>query len=309
MVDFVHKIFLNKNHWFENKANYKITPRLDLIIALVFLLIFTFQNFGFGQTFKAQVVDKTSQRGLSYAHIGILNSSIGTVSDEEGYFELNFTEAQLSDSICISFLGYQSFALAVGETDKFYTIELPKESLTFEEVVIKDQWSRGKFKKTKKLGRKRGRSNYSGSSSIGWGGEIGIIIRGKRKLNRIKDVNFKIMPIQCDSILFRINVYQMDHGVPTNSLLHSQIFVTGKRGNDWIKKDVEDQDIFFRQNILVSLESVKAWSRNGQACGVFYSNGGLYNSPTFSKVSSMAGWEKVDHPKLTLYLNIDQYKQ
>lgn len=56
---------------------------------------------------KGYVVDKETKQALSFAAVQVKNSQLGSLSGEDGYFELPVPTRVLSDSLKISFIGYQ----------------------------------------------------------------------------------------------------------------------------------------------------------------------------------------------------------
>ena len=84
------------------------------------LIVFLFVSIGlFAQettdslrvkSLKGQVIDSETKKPLSASHILNLNSVEGTITDDEGNFEL---VAQANDTVIVSYLGYSSIKIKV----------------------------------------------------------------------------------------------------------------------------------------------------------------------------------------------------
>ena len=70
----------------------------------------------------------------------------GTVTDEEGYFELSLTDDMADDTLVVRYLGYEDFRAALSALDNPCVIRLStnKEGLTLSEVVVKADVTAGK---------------------------------------------------------------------------------------------------------------------------------------------------------------------
>ena len=56
-----------------------------------------------------QVIDNLTQEPLPYVNIGLVNENIGTVSDEQGYFQLDLEARDYNRSILrISMIGFET---------------------------------------------------------------------------------------------------------------------------------------------------------------------------------------------------------
>jgi len=86
---------------------------------------------------KGQVISNFDKKPLKGAHLFNLNSVIGTVTQENGYFDI-VTKSQ--DTLYISYLGYQSIKLKITNDllkGNELVIELHEKAEQFNEVVVK----------------------------------------------------------------------------------------------------------------------------------------------------------------------------
>src|SRR4051812_45457874 len=66
-------------------------------------------SYSFSQTvLKAVLKDQTTLKPLAYASIGLVGKHVGTLSDEQGNFELSLPMLANVDTLRISAIGYES---------------------------------------------------------------------------------------------------------------------------------------------------------------------------------------------------------
>ena len=103
-----------------------------------FLLLITFS--GFCQpniVVSGRIIDKQSGLGIPYAHIYIQNTSIGTISNQEGYFKLSLWAENKNETIVFSSVGYNRVGLnlsSLNTTD--LVVSLVESNLELKEVVV-----------------------------------------------------------------------------------------------------------------------------------------------------------------------------
>lgn len=85
---------------------------------------------------RGQIIDNSSKLPLVGAHLFNLNSVIGTVSNDNGMFEL---ATSVNDTIYVSYLGYQSIKLKITNDllkGNELVIELYERTEAMEEIVV-----------------------------------------------------------------------------------------------------------------------------------------------------------------------------
>ncbi|MEO6347103.1 MAG: carboxypeptidase-like regulatory domain-containing protein, partial [Aquaticitalea sp.] len=80
-------------------------------------------------TLSGYIYDEETKASLPYVNIGFVNESVGTVSDDNGKFDLTFNPNEISNSsvLQISYIGYKTvelqasnFFAAIVKDNKFY---------------------------------------------------------------------------------------------------------------------------------------------------------------------------------------------
>jgi CarboxypepD_reg-like domain len=88
---------------------------------------------------NGRVVDKKSGEALPYANVSIANSSLGTVSNEIGEFELQISRNSMTDTIVVSYLGYKTFKESISDLEKGVIIDMEEAVVILTDVIIKDK--------------------------------------------------------------------------------------------------------------------------------------------------------------------------
>jgi len=90
------------------------------------------------------VMENNSSTPLEGVSVFYDGTSIGTITDEKGYFEME-TSKPISALLVISYLGFESQVFDVGRKEFLGTILLKEKAFELNEVVLKpDTWSREK---------------------------------------------------------------------------------------------------------------------------------------------------------------------
>jgi len=106
-------------------------------IALWGIILFTTLK-THGQTLTGWVKDAESNESLPFATIGFKGTSLGTITNQEGYFELNVPKSAKNSEVVISYMGYKSTSIKVSDFTKTPEVILLKPSIvTLEEIVVR----------------------------------------------------------------------------------------------------------------------------------------------------------------------------
>jgi hypothetical protein len=105
-------------------------------ILFIFLLLPSLNSWSQIPTLNGVVSDKETGEPISFAHIGIANSTIGTVSDVAGRFRINVSGDYQNAALIISHIGYKSKRLSVAELPENGIIYLTPDQTILDEIVI-----------------------------------------------------------------------------------------------------------------------------------------------------------------------------
>ncbi len=215
----------------------------------------------YNQTVTARVIDSSTGEPLEFVNIWFINTPLGTVTDENGYFKIEIPEQLKSANVRISMISYIPQVFTVEElANKVNAINLIPSPTQLKEVVIK---STGKLKKV-------GNTDYSRIGNLcGWGGphfgrgnEIGTKLELGSSPVSIRSLNIHVHRQAFDSSLYRLHIRNIADNLPFNDLLDKNIILTIKNESGWASIDLSKYNIILKGDIALTLEWVKAISPN-----------------------------------------------
>ena len=102
---------------------------------VLFLLLINFFQVGYTQIIKGTILDKSNNLKINFASIYINGTSVGTNSDQNGYFELDITKYG-SLPLTISALGYYTVTLSDFSREKPIDVYLIPKMFELNEVFV-----------------------------------------------------------------------------------------------------------------------------------------------------------------------------
>lgn len=109
----------------------QITKQFMLCCACLYSMV------SFSQTeLKNKILDFSTLLPIESASIYIKNTTIGTVSNEDGKFVLQVPNELQSDTLVISSIGYKSFKIPVNEFDNSEEVYLEEDIAALDEIIL-----------------------------------------------------------------------------------------------------------------------------------------------------------------------------
>lgn len=210
------------------------------------------------ETLKGTVVTSLDGSPLPYVNIGVINKSIGTVTDDDGNFMLEIYKNVSKDSIRISMVGFENktflvndFIRALKENPIVKMLEKMEE---LSEVIVSNRKL-----KTRVLGsRAKSRKNLYEASAEFLGSEIGVKIKIKRSPTLLKKFTTRVLTKRQTKFKFRLNIYDIKNELPGNNLLNDNIIIeTDDIKDGWINIDLEPYDIYVEDDFFITLEWIQ----------------------------------------------------
>jgi hypothetical protein len=114
------------------------------------LVIFLLPASLFGQetlVIKGQVTDAEKHEPLAECHVYVSCQHFGTITDENGNFELEIPKCYMTQCLIVSYMGYERFVFPIHDIgNKKMNIELNYNVIALAEIVIKPDCYRIIFK-------------------------------------------------------------------------------------------------------------------------------------------------------------------
>jgi len=116
----------------------RITCRLKLFLPIL-LIIITIPSFSrTSVTLEGNVIDKDNKTPIAFATVSIIGKSVGTITDSNGWFAMTLFEVSYSDTIEVSFIGFESYKQSVSAfIEERNIIELEEKYYSIAEVTIR----------------------------------------------------------------------------------------------------------------------------------------------------------------------------
>ncbi|OEK00680.1 hypothetical protein BFP97_03785 [Roseivirga sp. 4D4] len=257
-----------------------------------------------GQTLKSQVIDRKTGQPIPYVNIGIVGKNIGTVSDNNGRFQLSIENAVDSDTLRLSMISYVTQEFIVGDLRRlevFELIEMDQRQIELKEVTVLSQRP-----SQIKLGLEKRHCYpiplYKGASSNiafpqnGYRHEIGTRFSNDRPLYLDSiQLNFAVSFV--DTIEFRLNIYSIQNQEISN-ILSEPIYISLS------KSEAENSPVIYlskyeievHSDFLVTIENYQQMPVAAvKILANFKSKGRVY--PTYYRSNSQGNWVKLQTKK------------
>ncbi|MEX0608446.1 MAG: carboxypeptidase-like regulatory domain-containing protein [Balneolaceae bacterium] len=201
-----------------------------------------------------KIIDEENEP-VAYSHIGIEGSSIGTISDEEGEFNLDISDMSSSDVLVVSSVGYepQRFNYNQLPIERKFNIVMKKKIYTSDDVDIIALKTKKKTYGSIRIERNSG-WNFSGIAN---GNQIGMIFKNSNNIT-LSNLNFHVETKGYDSLLYRVNFFEVinEKLVQVNK---EDILKLHKISNNIVSLSLDKHDIDFYTNFAVTIEVLKGW--------------------------------------------------
>jgi len=106
------------------------------IYYLVYLLFLSLTIFSQQITISGRVSERENKIGIPFVSVGILNTPIGTICDERGYFSLLIPSQTYGDSIYFSCVGYNIVKKKINFSENEIDINMISKSILLPEIFV-----------------------------------------------------------------------------------------------------------------------------------------------------------------------------
>ncbi len=223
---------------------------------LMFLLIFIFINHAHAQEYSGRLTDNKTGTPLEYASIGIIGTSIGTVSNEHGVFAISLPKEYEEDTLRVSHLGYEPFTMQLSDFKSQYDkqniiIELQQKTEHIDEIIVRTTKA-----SVKKLGNDFPPKRSWSSFGNGLGYEVATLMKLNNSPVFIDSAEISIIEHNYDSLICRVNIYEMnDTTIGKNIISQAYKLVVHKNEiTDKIYLDISHLNLRVENDFLLSME-------------------------------------------------------
>lgn len=278
----------------------------------IFFLLFLFDTIvAQDDSISGSVIDLENNSEIQYVNIGIMNKSIGTVSNSKGVFTLKLNDkSNVKDTLVFSHIGYKTKKMLVSSLiGRNNSIELEPLSNELKEVVVTF-----KQPKSKRFGRSaKGLSlmhfnfysYYEKDVDDRLSKEIGIKFKLKKDC-KIENLNFNITQNDFKSLKFRLNFYKIENGLPTELLNEKDIIFEIKENFiGWYSFDLKPFDVFLNKendDVAATIQWIESVKKDEKSKYFSISTAISATETAFYREKAMDVWTKTGQG-LSFYLN------
>jgi len=235
-----------------------LNNRASLFLIFLFLHLVSQE-----QVLHGKVIDKTTGQTLPYASVGIYKKPVGGITNSDGTFSIDLSQAGKMDSLLISYIGYAGLSLLLADLDpaKEVTIGLTPKPKELPEIGV--------------AGKRQiievGNVTYNGQFT-GWGDYSSSRGRLRGLMIMLQEYPVRAVAFEChikhntfDSVKVRLHILEY-HGdrLPLKELLQDNIYAIISKNAKWVNIDLTPYNIVIKDTVVLAVEWIDAWASAGK---------------------------------------------
>lgn len=241
---------------------------------------------------SGKIIDVDSGLAVDFANIGIVAKNKGTVSDLDGSFKISLLKEDINqqDTLQISRIGFKTIKYSTEDflekVNSNPTILLESVAYELEGIVVKssdaDKRRIGYHSRSKRL-------FGFWNDSLALGGEHASKIMVRKGPLKLEDIAFNVMANISDSLLVRVNVYELERGLPGKNISRANILHTIKQRQGTISINLSPYNIVVDNHFVISLELLKIYGGK-VGIGISAFDDG---ARSYTRVASQGKWKRM----------------
>lgn len=282
------------------------------ITTALFVLLSTVSIATNAQTIIEGQVSTSEGAGIEYVNIGIVNSSIGTVSDQNGHFRLDLNApADAKDILRFSAIGFESVTLPLAQAtgQNHLQIVLPAKAYTLQPIVVKPINAELKtLGNTSETSFVKNNLAISNQPNMNLGAAVGRRFGFRKKHPHVlKEMNLYIAGSNYDTVLLRVNFYTIKSGKP-HELINTQNItkelISFRKG--WMSVNLEPYNLVVQESIIAAVEWIGASERGNRL--FLNMNMGAVGATHYYKFGAQNKWKKFASMSTSMNLVVEMEK-
>jgi hypothetical protein len=248
------------------------------------------------QTLTGTLKDATTGETLPFVNLGLLNKNIGTVSDDNGVFNLAVPKVTDNDTVRISTIGYGTKNIPLAAFQKQLKdnpiVLMEEEATQLEELVITNEKPEEEAVLKDYV---MGNLTKSQRTSVGFtsnklGNEIGMMMKISVIPTQLKTFSASLTSVNNPKLKMRLNFYSLKDGMPDKLIIKENIIVVPPPGSTIMEVDLTPYNIVVDGNFFVSLE----WIESSKKAVTFSADFSETAIPMMIRATSQGDWEKAN---------------
>ena len=204
---------------------------------------------------RGTLLETNEKNPIAYANIGILNSSIGTISNADGKFEIRIPEQYKNDTLLIAALGYYRKSFPIHDLQSPCIMYLEENATLLQNIIIKSRKIRPATTAT--LGNKNYNTSSLYTDSIAAGSAMALLIQNKPPHHfpglqppyYLTESRLRIAHNAFEKFTIRVRFLAVDSvsGLPGADLVDESILVTSTMRKGWLSIDLKKYNVSLRE--------------------------------------------------------------
>ncbi len=280
--------------------------------ALLFILIGS--TFSYAQTISGTVQDSATGAPISFVNIGIVGTDIGSVSNKDGKFQLNISNASHNDTLRFSYIGLHTYNIDV-QTIRSSGLNSPvlmrEKVFEMKEVVVQPNTLTSKTIGVRKRDGypiplfRRAKTEIPFPQK-NYRHEIGTLFSGYEFVYLDK-VQLNFSEYDVDTLEIRLNIYSLQDGIFENILKEPlYILITDLDKDASPILNLTPLNLFLEGDFLIGIENYKGIPDNSvRLFANLKSKGRAF--PTYYRSNSQSSWTNLKVKGNDFGLSIQAY--
>lgn len=193
-------------------------------------------------TVRGRVLDAETGKGVPFVNIGLFEKNIGTLSDEDGSFELIIPAGNNGDSLLFSSIGYKrtGMSLQTWRTSTPVIVPMKPSRILLQDVTVKSR----RYKHAR-LGWMGGKDGVIPLDTIQGGGTVALLLESPSSTNFVDKLQVRLMFNSKDTLKFRLHFFAYDsiRDAPGAELLQDEVMLTEQKRFGWLRYTLVSKDI------------------------------------------------------------------
>ena len=221
---------------------------------LIVTLLLAGSAVSYGQVVVSGVVlNEDDKSPIAYANIGMLNTSVGTISNPDGTFEIHIPAKHQNDSLLFSALGFRKQSFMIGDllSKKPLVIYMQEQTTLLKNITVKSK--KKKPVRTFQLGNNVYDAGSIHVDSVAAGSAMALLIDNKYPVYQAeltlpyfaRKARLRISYNTFDDFKIRLRFLSVnpETGLPDKDLYNGSIVVKSEQRRGWLTFDLSKYNI------------------------------------------------------------------
>lgn len=211
---------------------------------------------------KGKIVDENGKE-IEYVSLGVLNDSVGTVTDRHGRFSIDIPKWKHA-AITLTHIAYKTSVVPYEQycnRKDSLIIHMKEDEHAIQEFQVTG--TKGKTCQIKSSGIKIPGALMGFAGIKNKGKEVGSVISTKKKTYLIKQVSFPVRVCSYSKCILRMNVYDITEKGKFNNILQKPVYIDILKTNDKFTEIIKPEENIVlepEKKYYVSLEFIDSES-------------------------------------------------